>query len=125
MRDYGEIFDDARDERPHVDIVEWIAYVCDSCVNDPGENNLTVDNPGCPIIAVMINQRTPVELLEQPDDAPDPYHCVEYRGPDDGPGEPQPTPDPPNQPALWPREPFEGVRMYADTIPAKEISHVQ
>jgi hypothetical protein len=124
MRTYGEIFDDARDEAPNVDIVEWIVGVCDTCVNDPGSDNISTANPGCPIILTMYNQRTPVELLEQPEDAPDPYHCIEYRSEDDGPGEPRPIPDPPGQPALFPRADFEGVRMYADMVPTKETSDV-
>jgi len=71
----------------------------------------------CPLILLVIGHgRTPSEWMEQPltnglQTLGDQYHCIEFRGEDDGPGEPQPIPDPPGQYTLLPREPYEGVRM--------------
>jgi hypothetical protein len=44
--------------------------------------------------------------------------CLMFRDEDDGPDpEPKPIPDPPGMDPLFPREPFEGTKMYRPLIP--------
>lgn len=57
---------------------------------------------GCPLLMAAYAGHTPVEWLEQPDHPHD-YHCIEFRGPDDGGGEPRPRPEPPNMDGLFER----------------------
>lgn len=64
---------------------------------------------GCPLLMAATVGHTPNEWLEQ-EDGIDRYHCVEFRGPDDGAGEPKPKPDPPHMDGLFER-PERGVRM--------------
>lgn len=118
MRTYEQIMADARDGQAFSNSDEgydWMDRWCGPCVND--DENRLHQGGGCPLILASLMHKKPVEWLEQPADTPDRWHCIEHRGPDDGPGEPQPIPDPPGQPGLFPREPHEGVRMYADSVP--------
>lgn len=63
---------------------------------------------GCPLLMAAMAGHTPVEWLEQPDIHD--YHCIEFRGPDDGGGEPQPLPEPRGMDGLFER-PERRVRM--------------
>ncbi|MFD8740828.1 hypothetical protein ACFV06_38750, partial [Streptomyces sp. NPDC059618] len=98
----------------------WMANWCDRCVHDrPARQE---EGPGCPLVLVALMGRTPAQWLTPDADADAhvfaEYHCIEFRGEDDGPGpEPQPVPDPPGQFCLWPREPFESVRMFVQPCP--------
>ena len=118
MRTYDEARSSAAEGSPFSNSTDgdmWMARWCERpCRNDSPE--LVARGEGCPLILVALEGYTPAEWLPQPFDSLDRWHCVEYRGPDE-PGEPQPIPDPPDQPALWPREDFEGVRMFVDAIP--------
>lgn len=110
------LFEQAREGAPFSNSDQgcgWMARWCDRCVHDRDAREGRLG--GCPLVTVALMGRTPAQWL-----TPDAesavfaeYHCVEFRGEDDGPGpEPQPVPDPPGQLCLWPREPFEGVRMF-------------
>lgn len=122
MRTYDEASAAARPEPPFSNSTDgdmWMANWCEHpCRNDSPE--MVARGEGCPLILVALEGYTPAEWLPQPFNAPDRWHCVEFRGPDDGPGEPEPIPDPPDQPAFWPREDFEGVRMYVDMVSVTE-----
>lgn len=129
MRTYDEAKTEAAEGSPFsngTDGEMWMSRWCERCSNDPVDPEEQAEN-GCPLILIALEGYTPAEWLRQSQDSPDRFHCVEYRGRDDGNGdsddgppppvEPRPIPDPPNQPALFPRERFEGVRMYADMVP--------
>ena len=94
----------------------WSDRNCCRCVNDG--IGLGLDEPQCPLVNVaMLHNKTPAEWTDQQPPLGD-YLCVYFRDRDDPGGrEPEPVPDPPGQLCLLPREPFEGVRMYADTMP--------
>lgn len=66
---------------------------------------------GCPLLMAAMVGHTPAEWLEQ-EEGLDRYHCIEFRGPDDGRGggEPRPRRDPTGMDALFPR-PERAVRM--------------
>lgn len=111
MRSYDEAFAAAKDRRPFSNGTEghaWTENWCEECVHDksardddtppdPRNNGLV----GCPLLAVALMQRTPVEWIDQTTDGThrlgDTYHCTEYR--DDDPGDDgspeQPSPPPP------------------------------
>lgn len=108
MRTHDEAWEAAREGSPFSNSTEgdaWMHNWCHRCLNDK--------NSDCPLILIAYCGRTPSEWLEQDSfSLYDRYHCVEFRD-EDGPGdtEPTPIPDPPGQLTMWPREPFEGVRM--------------
>lgn len=124
MRTYDEAFEAARDGSPFSNHTEWEVWSynwCERCLNDSPE--LVDKGKGCPLIMVALMRRTPSEWLEQDGfSLGDQYHCVEFRD-EDGPGdtEPKPIPDPPGQLTMWPREPFEGVRMLTQ-IPKDRVT---
>lgn len=90
--------------------MSWMSRWCDQCVHDrPARQGREAE--GCALVLVALMGRTPAQWLT-PDGVGD-YHCVEFRGEDDGPGpEPTPIPDPPGQLVLFDRAPFEGFRMF-------------
>lgn len=95
----------------------WSGRNCYRCANDG--MGLGPDEPSCPLILVALMGKTPAEWTDQQPPLGD-YLCVYFRDRDDPGGyEPEPVPGPPGQLSLLPREPFEGVRMYADTKPAE------
>lgn len=125
MRTYGEVWEDAKDERPFSNGTEGYAWTdnwCGTCVHEAGDNE-------CPLLGVALMGRTPIEWIEQPwgqvrgqpegvlaPSLGDTYHCIMHREEGDDGGEPEPIPDPPDQGLLLPREPYEGVRMYVDVV---------
>jgi hypothetical protein len=128
VRTFEEVSADARDRAAFSNGTEgygWMAAWCDRCVHDRSMRVEGVEpsDPsgliGCPIIAVTMESKTPVEFLDGPRDEcglysiAEQYHCIEFRDEDDdGPDpEPKPIPDPPDQLLLLPREPYEAVRM--------------
>lgn len=136
MRSYDEIDADARDRPAFSNGTEghgWMAANCDRCTHDKSARDDSVKpDPankgllGCPIIAVTMLSKTPVEFLDGPRGETglygiaDQYHCIEFRDEDDGPSpEPQPIPDPPGQELLLPREPYEAPRMFVQPTPAE------
>lgn len=123
MRSYDEIYDGSRDEPAFSnsgDGDEWMSRWCERCTNDSPE--MVDRGDGCPLILIAVVGRTPAEWFGQPNGSADRYHCVEFRDRDDpGEGGPQPVPTPPGQGTLLPREPFTGVRMYADV--ASTVTH--
>lgn len=77
---------------------------------------------GCPLLmAATTGEVTPTEWLEQ-DEGRDRYHCIEFRGPDEGGGEPRPNPEPPGMDGLFPR-PERGVRMLKQDTYEWAVSH--
>lgn len=113
MRTLDEIDAAAVDGFPfsnHTDWEIWSYNWCERCRNDSPA--LIDQGKGCPLILVALMGKRPTEWLDG--EGPSKYTCVEFRSEDDGPGpEPQPIPDPPGQATLLPREPYQGVRMYA------------
>lgn len=78
---------------------------------------------GCPLIMAAMIGKTPIEWPDQWDgESPYPidrYHCVEFRGPDDGDGrDPRPRPrrDPPNMDPLF-EAPPRSVRLLTQPQP--------
>ena len=126
MRTLAEIEADARDQRPFANGTEgygWMGNWCYRCLRDAPFRN-GISPTGCPIILVAFLGKTPVEFLDGPRDEnglysiEDQYHCIEFRAPGEGGGEPRPKPTPPGQGELLPREPFKGTRMYVEPDPA-------
>ena len=123
MRPFTEVEADARDVPAFSNGsmgYGWMANWCNRCTHDDLDSN-RYGVYGCPIIAVTMVGKTPIEFLTQTDDDGifGNYHCVEFRDKDNpGPSEPTPIPDPPGQGLLLPREPFEGKRMF--TQPQRE-----
>lgn len=99
---------------------DWMSRWCDRChhpvevawqnYNDgKRKTQLKGYAGGCPLLMAALCGHTPAEWLEQDNDL-DRYHCIEFRGPDDGGGKPRPKPDPPNMDGLFDR-PEPRVRM--------------
>ncbi|MFE4177532.1 hypothetical protein ACFRR7_36770 [Streptomyces sp. NPDC056909] len=120
------LFDAALDEPAFSNSDEglgWTEANCSTCVHDrPARTGDGLG--GCPLILVSLMGRRPVEWLDGPRDERGRYSmagqylCVEYRHEDDGPTDPRPVPDPPGQLELFPRGPYEGVRMWLRPNPA-------
>jgi hypothetical protein len=131
VRPYGELERDARDKPAFsnsTDGYAWLDNWCGDCIHDKPAREGDEGN-GCPLILVALVGKTPAEWLDQWDGkSPFPlgnrYHCIEYRPEDDGGGDSDPLPEPiPGQGELLPREPYEGVRMFADVV-AENASRV-
>lgn len=113
MRSSADILATARDTPPFSNASEadiWKANWCDRCHNpvekawqayESGKRKTQLKGyeGGCPLIMCAYLGQTPTEWLEQPGHGD--YQCIEYRGPDDGPGEPRPRPDPPGMDGLF------------------------
>jgi hypothetical protein len=142
MRSYEEIYATARDERPFSNGTEgyaWMENWCWAPCHNPAElawqryengerKTAPKDFPGgCPLILCALIGRTPTEWIdtwdgEGPYPLGDRFHCIEYRGPDDGPGgDPQPRPrrEPPNMDGLFER-PERTVRMLKVAEPVSQ-----
>lgn len=117
MRSFDEAYAGARERSAFSNGTEgecWMDNWCARCVNDSPE--MVDRGEGCPLILVALSGRTPTEWIEQnPLSLSDRYHCIEFRGEDEG-GDPPPPPPIPGQGELIPAEPFEGVRMFADVV---------
>lgn len=119
-------WDTARDEPAFSNGTEgygWMANWCDRCLRDaPFRNGIA--KTGCELILIALMDKTPAEWLDGPRDErglysiEDQYHCIEFRAPGDGGGEPRAKPTPPGQGTLLPREGLEGTRMYVQPTPA-------
>ncbi|OFB37952.1 hypothetical protein BA059_16780 [Mycolicibacterium sp. (ex Dasyatis americana)] len=104
---------------------DWMSRWCDRChhpvekawqdYNDgKRKTQLKGYEGGCPLLmAAMTGEVIPTEWMPQ-DDGPDRYHCIEFRGPDDGSGEPRPLPEPPGMDGLFER-PERATRMLAQS----------
>jgi hypothetical protein len=121
MRTLAEIEADARDQRPFANGTEgygWMGNWCyRPCLHDlPFQNDISPR--GCPIILVAFLGKTPAEFLDGPRDEQglysieDQYHCIEFRAPGSGGGEPRRKPTPSGQGELFPRTGVEGPRMF-------------
>lgn len=104
MRTVTEIEKDARDQPAFSNGTSWEIWSagwCDRCLRDaPFRNGIAPT--GCPLIVVAIcHQKTPIEWLEQ--EGIQDYHCIEFRAPGDGGGEPRPKPDPRGMDGMFPR----------------------
>lgn len=123
MRPFDEALAAARAEPAFSNSTDgdaWMDAWCQRCRHDVDADG--VDGEGCPLVLVALMGRTPSEWLQQ-DDAnrrtlADAYHCVEFRDRHSpGPGyELPPSPPLPGQEALFPAEPFTGVRMFEDSV---------
>ncbi|RSN26536.1 hypothetical protein DMC63_01485 [Streptomyces sp. WAC 05977] len=129
--DYDEAFARSRDVPAFSNGTEgetWMANWCRRCLRDaPFRNGLV--KTGCPLVLISLMQRTPAEWLDGPRDEhgrysmADQYHCIEFRAPGDGGGEPRPRPEPPDMDGLFPR-PERRTRMYVQPAlePARELA---
>jgi hypothetical protein len=110
----------------------WEANWCGRCLRDaPFRNGIAAT--GCPILAVALSGRTPAEWFEQPwqqiqgrpagETAPslgDTYHCIEFRAPGAGGGEPRPRPEPTGMTGLFDR-PERRTRMWVQPAVEREL----
>lgn len=144
MRTEAEIFATARDEPPFSNGTEgygWMENWCYAPCHNPIEvawqryedgkrKTPPKEYPGgCPLLRCALLGKTPTEWIEQPRDdglscIGDQYHCIEFRGPDDGRGggrggEPRPRRDPPGMDGLFPK-PERRVRMLKQPELARE-----
>lgn len=124
--DYGRLYDEARDEAPFSNGSQgygWMANWCDRCIHDkPAREGR--DGEGCPLVLVALMGKTPIQWLAETEEAwvYGDFHCIEFRGEDDGPTDPQPIPDPPGQLTLLPREDYEGHRMLSPLPEPQAVS---
>jgi hypothetical protein len=87
---------------------------CARCVHDASARNEEENGPGCPLVLVALQGRTPRQWLTPDEDSLvlGDFTCVEFRDENGGPPpEPRPVPDPPGQLTLVPRERYQGHRM--------------
>lgn len=128
MRTAQEVIDTAVDDPPFsngTEIYGWMENWCWCCHNpvekawrdyEDGKRKTQLKGyeGGCPMIMAAMIGKTPSEWIPQGREYfGDQYHCIEFRGPDDGRDpEPRPRPDPPGMDALFER-PEPSVRMLA------------
>jgi hypothetical protein len=110
---------------------DWMYRWCDRChhpvevawqnySNGKRKTQLKGYEGGCPLLmAAMTGEVTPTEWMEQ-DGGLDRYHCLEFRGPDEGGGEPRPRPEPPSMDGLFPR-PERAIRMLQQPAESREL----
>ena len=106
---------------------EWMANWCYRCLVDAPYRN-GISPTGCPLILTALLGQTPAEWIDGPRDEhgrysmADQYHCVNFRAPGKGGGEPRPKPTPRDQGELFSRDDHEGRRtltpLLEDTPPA-------
>jgi hypothetical protein len=89
----------------------WMANWCHRCLRDaPFRNGIAPT--GCELILTALLGQTPAEWIEQDRfSLGDQYHCIEFRAPGSGGGEPRPRPTPPGQGELVPRDGLRATRM--------------
>lgn len=134
MRTLSEVMETSPEVSPFSNGTEgydWMYRWCDRCQhpvekawqaysNGRRKTQLAGYEGGCPLIMAAYAGHTPQEWLEQPDGSVDRYHCVEFRGPDDGgDAELRPKPEPPDMEGLFPR-PERHVRMLKQPSPVRE-----
>lgn len=139
MRTYDEIMSTARDEAPFSNGTEgfgWMENWCWRCHNpaelawrryEEGKRKMppTEFPGGCPLMLVALQQKTPTEWIDQWKEGEpypiDRFHCIEFRGPDDGRnGEPRPKRDPTGMDGLFPC-PERRVRMLKQPETQREL----
>jgi hypothetical protein len=127
VRTAAEIIDTAADEAPFsngTELYGWMENWCWRCHNpveqawqdyEDGKRAEQMEGyeGGCPMIMAAVIGKTPSEWIPQGrEHFGDQYHCIEFRGPDDGDDpEPQPIPDPPGMDGLFER-PDPARRMF-------------
>jgi hypothetical protein len=123
MRNLSEVMDTSPERSPFSNGTEgydWMSRWCDRChhpvevawqaySNGKRKTQLKGFEGGCPLLMAAYVGHTPAEWFEQ-ESGPDRYHCVEFRGPDDGAGPPRPKRDPSGMDGLFPR-PEAGTRL--------------
>jgi hypothetical protein len=101
----------------------WTGNWCGRCLRDAPFRNMG-KGTGCPLLMISLLSRTPAEWLDGPRDEhgrysmADQYHCIEFKAPGDGGGEPRPKPDPPLMDELFPR-PERQTRMFVQPKPVE------
>jgi hypothetical protein len=137
VRTEAEILDSATEEPPFSNGTElhgWMENWCWECHNpvekawqdyEDGKRKRPMKGyeSGCPMIMAAMIGKTPAEWIPQGREKfGDQYHCIEYRGPDEGGGDPQPRPrrDPPGMEGLFER-PERAVRMLRQPAPQKVL----
>ena len=124
QKDYDRLYAESEDKSAFSNGTEWEIWSynwCHRCMVDaPFRNGIA--KTGCPLILIAMLGRTPLQWL-RPDDMvayPRDYHCIEFRAPGDGGGEPKPKPTPPGQSVLFEREQVAGRRMLTSAEPVRE-----
>ena len=103
----------------------WMANWCDRCLRDAPFRN-GISPRGCELILIAMDGKTPAEWLDGPRDEhgrysiADQYHCIEFKAPGDGGGEPKPKPTPPGQEVLFDRADYAARRMYVQPTEERE-----
>jgi hypothetical protein len=149
MRSYEEIEASATDTPPFSNGTEgygWMENWCFAPCQQPEEvawqryeegkrKTPPKSGTGCPLILCALTGKTPIEWIDQWTDQRQPpplydrYHCIEFRGPDDGGDDPfgGPTARPPrakrepkNMDGLFPR-PERRVRMLKQPQPQEVL----
>lgn len=136
MRTLSEIMASNPDREPFSSGTEgsaWMANWCDRCQHpvevawrkyEAGKRKTQLKGyeGGCPLLMASTVGKTPVEWMEQPGYRfGDQYHCIEFRGPDDGGGaEPRPKPEPSDMEGMFPR-PDRRVRMLTQESQLAEV----
>ena len=101
----------------------WSANWCDVCKVDEAARDRGQYDKGCPLILQALSGFIPAEWMEQSGIRYDQYHCINFRGPDDGPDKPSHPERPiPGQGELIPRADFERPKVFVDI--ANEIRPV-
>jgi hypothetical protein len=95
----------------------WMANWCDRCLVDAPYRNGLKGSTGCPLIVTALIGQTPAEWIDGPRDEhgcysiADQYHCINFKAPGSGGGEPRPKPTPRDQGELFDREDVTGRRV--------------
>lgn len=122
-------FDAALDKMPFSNGTEgeaWMENWCGRCVHDAPARHGDEGN-GCPLILTAICGKTPIEWMRQPGfRLGDQYHCIYFDDDNKPPGDGWHRPESPSpgQGELFPREDFEGVRMFSDVVAANKRERV-
>jgi hypothetical protein len=135
MRSLDEVIKTSPERSPFCNGTEghdWMYRWCDRCqhpvekawqaYNDgKRKTQLKGYEGGCPLLMAALVGHTPAEWLEQ-EEGLDRYHCIEFRGPDEGGGDsaPRPKPEPTDMEGLFPR-PERRVRMLQQPEPSREL----
>lgn len=102
-----------------------MANWCHRCLVDAPYRNGLKGAIGCQLIVTALTGQTPAEWIDGPRDEygryslADQYHCVNFRAPGSGGGEPRPKPVPRGQGELFGRAGLAGHRVLTPLEPER------
>jgi hypothetical protein len=111
----------------------WSSHWCARCRREAPLRAGLPNAQGCALVGVAELGRKPAEWLRQQDedltrdggyDVANLFHCIEFRPPGGGAGEPRPKPEPPNIAGLFDR-PERRARMFVQPHAAPELVEVR